>query len=358
VKDTGVGISPDKQQRIFESFSQADRSTARRFGGSGLGLAISSRLVGLMDGRIWVESEPGRGSTFHFTARLGLETNAAPPATTADWHDLPVLLADDNTQCRRVWQELLAHQGMRVHATADATGALLEMDRAADAGAPVRLAIIDADLPGTDGWTLTESLRNHQRHAACPIIVLVPASQAGIPAACRRLAAVQFLTKPAKHSELAEAMAVALGVRDDAPAGGDTMVAGVRPLEILLAEDGIVNQEVAVGLLEMRGHHVEVANNGFEVLEALERRTFDVVLMDLEMPDMDGFETTAAVREKESYLGGHVPIVAMTAHAIKGFREQCLAAGMDDFVTKPIKPEEMYRAVETVVLEPPVGTAQ
>jgi CheY-like chemotaxis protein len=232
------------------------------------------------------------------------------------------------------------------------------MDRAADAGAPVRLAIIDADLPGTDGWTLTESLRNHHRHAACPIIVLVPASQAGIPAACRRLAAVQFLTKPAKHSELAEAMAVALGVRDDAPAGGDTMVAGVRPLEILLAEDGIVNQEVAVGLLEMRGHHVEVANNGFEVLEALERRTFDVVLMDLEMPDMDGFETTAAVREKESYLGGHVPIVAMTAHAIKGFREQCLAAGMDDFVTKPIKPEEMYRAVETVVLEPPVGTAQ
>ncbi len=235
VTDTGIGIPPDKQQSIFESFSQADRSTTRRFGGTGLGLAISAKLVTMMGGRIWVESEVGRGSTFHFEAQFG-----------------------------------------RVEAT--------------------------------------------------------------------------------------DAMAQGAGGRK--PSGG-AAAAPVRPLEILLADDGLINQEVAVGLLEMRGHRVEVVNTGREALDALERRSFDVVLMDLEMPDMDGLEATAVIRRQEETHGrpGHpedaafparvprVPIIAMTAHAIKGFRERCLAAGMDDFITKPIKPQEMYRAVESVVPE-------
>jgi two-component system, sensor histidine kinase and response regulator len=220
----------------------------------------------------------------------------------------------------------------------------------------VQLALIDADMPGADGWALAECLRGDVRHTECPIIVLVPASQGGIPAEYRQLEAVQFLTKPVKHAELAEAMALALGCGDGQSRQGQDNGGEVRPLDILLADDGLVNQEVAVGLLEMRGHRVEVVDNGRLALEALQRRSFDVVLMDLEMPDMDGFEATAAIRRQESGEGGHIPIIAMTAHAIKGFREQCLEAGMDDFITKPIKPDEMYRAVESIALSAAAGT--
>ncbi|MGO9111479.1 MAG: response regulator [Thermoguttaceae bacterium] len=346
VADTGIGIPLEKQQHIFESFSQADRSTTRRFGGTGLGLAISSKLVAMMGGRIWVESEVGRGSTFHFEARLGLEEDAAArPAPPAEFRDLPVLLVDDNAHCRHVYQELLTQQGMRVCACAAAATALVEMQRAASEGEPVRLAIIDADMPGVNGWALAEILRGDQQHADCAIIVLVPASHVGIPAQYRQLAAVQFLTKPAKFSELTDAIAVAIGGRK--PLEGGAATTQILPLEILLADDGLVNQEVAVGLLEMRGHRVEVVNTGREALESLQQRLFDVVLMDLEMPDMDGLEATAAIREQERLRGGHIPIIAMTAHAIKGFREQCIEAGMDGFITKPIKPQEMYDAVES-----------
>jgi CheY-like chemotaxis protein len=348
VSDTGIGIPPDKQQRIFEAFSQADRSTMRRFGGTGLGLAISSRLVAMMGGRIWVESEVGRGSTFHFDAQFGLEEDAAAAglAPPAELHDLPVLLVDDNTQCRRVYHELLTHYGMRVRACADAATALAEAERAADAGSPVRLAIIEADMPGVDGWTLAKTLRGDRRYADCPIIVLVPASHAGVPSEYRQLPAVQFLTKPAKYAELTEAIATGLGRRN--PLGGSATPAPIRPLEILLADDGPINQEVAVGLLTMRGHRVEAVNTGREAIDALQRRSFDAVLMDLEMPDMDGLEATAAIREQEQLHGGHIPIIAMTAHAIKGFREQCLEAGMDGYITKPIKPEELFRALESI----------
>jgi signal transduction histidine kinase/DNA-binding response OmpR family regulator len=349
VADSGIGIPPDKQQRIFESFSQADRSTTRRFGGSGLGLAISTKLVALMGGCIWVESEQGRGSTFYFEAQFGREdTVAAMLAAPPEFRDLPVLLVDDNTTSRRVYIELLTQHGMRICACSDVASALVELERAASQGSPVRLAIVDVDVSGIGGWPLVESLRGDGRHADCPIIVLVPASQAGIPAEYRQLAAIQFVTKPAKYAELVDAIAMALGLHSCAPLHGSAVTAEIRPREILLADDGLINQEVTVGLLKMRGHHVQVANTGREALDWLQRCSFDVVLMDLEMPDMDGLEATAAIREKERLLGGHVPIIAMTAHAIKGFREQCLEAGMDDYITKPIEPRELYRAVEAI----------
>jgi len=348
VADTGIGIPPDKQTHIFESFRQADRSTTRRFGGSGLGLAISAKLVAMMGGRIWVQSDVGRGSTFHFEAQFGRQGHAAKPAPPAEFRDLPVLLVDDNATCRRVYEELLTQCGMRVYACSDAASALAEARSAADQSAPVRLAIIDADMPGMDGWALAARFRDDRPYAECPIIVLVPATYAGIPAEFRQLAAVQFLTKPAKYAELADAISTSLGVGDAKPLDGAAASVPIRPLEILLADDGLVNQEVAVGLLEMRGHRVEVVNTGCEALEALQRRSFDVVLMDLEMPDMDGLEATAAIREWERTRGGHIPVIAMTAHAIKGYSQECLEAGMDDFITKPIKPQEMYRIVESL----------
>ncbi len=347
-----MGIPLDKQQYIFEMFSQADRSTTRRFGGSGLGLAISSKLVNLMDGRIWVESEVDRGSVFHFTANFGLPENVAPLQVPflAGLQGTPVLVVDDNAQCQRVYSELLAQYGMRPTGISDALAALAEIEHAAAEGAPFRLMIVDAVMPGLDGREFAERVRSGQAHPDCPIIMLVPASHVGIPARERRLQAVQFLTKPAKYSELIDAVILALGdpCHDKKPVAVDTVAAGIRPLDVLIAEDGLVNQEVAVGLLEMRGHRVAIANNGKEALAALERQRFDVVLMDLEMPEMDGLEATVAIRKKEKATGGHIPIIAMTAHAIKGFRDRCLGVGMDGCITKPIKPEEMFRAVEVI----------
>jgi signal transduction histidine kinase/DNA-binding response OmpR family regulator len=353
VTDTGIGIPPDKLQTIFDSFSQADRSTTRRFGGTGLGLAISVKLANIMHGRIWVESTVGEGSTFHMEGEF-VRGDAAGAAGTvavaidlpAEFRDLPVLLVDDNPRSRLVYEELLADYGTRAVACGDAAHALAEMDRAADAGEPVRVAIIDADMPSIDGWTLAQKLRGDSRHEACPIILLVPASQAGIPPEFRQLAFTQFLTKPAKSAELTDAISAALGLQSGKPADDGAAAAEIVPREVLMADDGLINQEVVVGLLEMRGHRVETANTGREAFEALQRRSFDVVLMDLEMPDMDGLEATAAIRELERVEGGHTPIVAMTAHAIKGFREKCLNAGMDDYITKPIEPRELFRAVE------------
>jgi two-component system sensor kinase len=349
VSDTGIGIPPEKLQTIFESFSQADRSTTRRFGGTGLGLAISAKLANMMHGRIWVESTVGKGSTFHmegeFTCDDSVAANVGPPE---EFRGLPILLVDDNAHSLQACEEMLAELGTQTASFGDAAHALAELDRAAEAGTPFRMAILDADMPGIDGWTLAQKLRGDPRHAACPILLLVQASQAGIPPEYRELPAVQFLTKPPKHRDLADAISVALGGQASRPADTSAADGEVVPREVLMADDGLINQEVVVGLLELRGHRVETVGTGREALEALDRRSYDIVLMDLEMPDMDGLEATAAIRERERVSGGHIPIVAMTAHAIKGFREKCLEAGMDDYVTKPIEPKELYRVVEAV----------
>jgi two-component system sensor kinase len=352
VRDTGIGIPRDKQRYIFESFIQADRSTTRRFGGTGLGLAISARLVALMGGNISVVSEPGQGSTFHFTADFGLPENTPrPPSPPLQaFQGLSVLVVDDDSQCQRVYSDLLAQYGMRPTTVADGAAALAELDRAALAGTPFRLVILDTVMPGLDGWQFIDRVHESGTHVGCPIIALVPPSEAGIPSHYRHLPGILFLTKPAKYSELVNAMRLALGQGLPEPSVGATAATSSRRLRILLAEDGPVNQEVAVGLLETRGHHVEVANNGREALAALEQQPFDVVLMDLEMPEMDGLEAAAMIRAKEAAHGGHVPIIAMTAHVIKGFRDRCLQAGMDDYITKPIKAEELFQAVETIAV--------
>ena len=355
VSDTGIGIPAEKQKTIFDSFSQADRSTTRRFGGTGLGLAISAKLANIMHGCLWVTSAVGKGSTFHMEGEFMRDSAAAAKVELpAEFQGLPVLLVDDNARSRQVYEELLAELGLRAIVCGDAAHALAEMDRAADAGEPVRLAMIDAEMPGIDGWTFAGKLRNPGapgRHAACSILMLVPASQAGVPPEYRELAATQFLTKPAKQRDLTDAIVIALGGDAGRPADTSVVASEIIPREVLMADDGLINQEVVVGLLELRGHRVETVGTGREALEALERRSFDLVLMDLEMPDMDGLEATAAIRERESRRAGsgHIPIVAMTAHAIKGFREKCLEAGMDDYITKPIEPRELYLVVEAVV---------
>jgi two-component system sensor kinase len=351
VEDTGIGIPADKQQCIFESFSQVDSSTTRRFGGTGLGLAVSSKLVSLMGGRIWVESEVGRGSTFHFTAEFGTVSDEAPaPASLREFESLPVIIIDEDPRRRLIYEELFMQHGMRPTAV-DEAKALEEIDRAASAGSPFRLAIVDSGMPSQDGWPLIDRIHEAAERTECATIVLVSASRERVPAEYRNLPRTQFLTKPAKHSELIDAIRLALGDNRRETSLGDAVAENIRQLQILLAEDGLVNQEVAVGLLEMQGHRVEIANNGKEAIAALERRPFDVVLMDLEMPEMDGLEAAAAIRAKEQIGGGHVPIIAMTAHAVKGFRERCLEAGMDDYITKPIDPDALFKAVEGAVVD-------
>ncbi len=240
---------------------------------------------------------------------------------------------------------MLGRHGICSTVVGDETLALAEIDCAALSGAPFRAAIVDCSTPGPNGWQLIDRIHQIGAESGCRIIVLVPASRERVPLRYRRLPQAQFLTRPAKESELMDAVRLALGDHRQEPSLGDTAAANVRRLQILLAEDGLINQEVAVGLLKMRGHDVAIANNGEEAVDAVGRQPFDVVLMDLEMPEMDGLEAATAIRAKE-LSGGHVPIIAMTAHAVKGFRQRCLEAGMDDYITKPIDPEELFRAVE------------
>lgn len=353
VQDTGIGIPADKLDCLFESFSQVDRSTTRRFGGTGLGLAISAKLVSLMHGRIWVESEVGKGSTFHFTAQFEAAggEQAVAPQIPDELEDLPVLLVANHPRHRSIYEESLSRHGIRPTTVSDEESALVEIEQASRNAAPFQLAVIDAATADMNCWPLIDHIRDSQTQPECAIIVLIKAGQLGIPDHYRHLPGIQFLTKPAKYSELYETTSSLLANGNRKPAVENEAEKTVRPLHILLADDGLVNQEVAVGLLEMQGHTVEVVNNGREAVEAMDRDKFDVVLMDLEMPEMDGMEATAEIRKREKAAGRHTPVVAMTAHAVKGYRERCIISGMDDFLTKPIKPEELYRTIRKAVDE-------
>ncbi|MDQ2800766.1 MAG: response regulator, partial [Armatimonadota bacterium] len=356
VSDTGIGIPKERQQLIFEAFTQADSSTTRKYGGTGLGLAISLQLVALRGGRIWIDSEPGQGSTFHFTAKFGVGTGpvATPSRPQVNVYGLPVLVVDDNATNRRILQEVLTNWHMKPTLAESGQAALTEMKRAAEAGTPYPLVLLDGMMPEMDGFELAERLKTLPDMAGATVMMLSSAGQASDGARCRELGVSAYLTKPVKQSELLDTLMNMLDMSAspalaDSHADHPLVQAGERSLRLLLAEDNLVNQRLAMRVLEKRGHQVTVAANGREALSMLERGRFDLVLMDVQMPEMDGFEATAAIRAGEAGTGAHLPIVAMTAHAMKGDRERCLAAGMDGYVSKPLQVQELLDVIATVV---------
>jgi signal transduction histidine kinase/DNA-binding response OmpR family regulator len=353
IRDTGIGIAPDKQKLVFEAFSQADGSTARKFGGTGLGLTISSRLVEMMGGRIWLESELGRGSCFHFTAQVGIARSAAPtePVEQAILTGVRALVVVDNPTNRRILGEMLERWEMKPVLAANADEALAMLHAAPRFATPFALLLTDSNMPGIDGFTLVERVRQEADLRQTTIMMLTSAGRRGDAARCRELGIAAYLLKPVSQQELLDALlrVLATKVRPDAERGLVTrhsLREGRRGLRILLAEDNPVNQRLAAGLLEKRGHTVVVTANGREAVEAFSRQKFDVVMMDVQMPEMDGFEATAAIRTRQNATGVHIPIIAMTAHAMTGDRERCLAAGMDGYVSKPIQAQELFGAVE------------
>jgi two-component system, sensor histidine kinase and response regulator len=359
VSDTGIGIPSEKLQSIFNPFDQADTSTTRKYGGTGLGLTISSRLLSLMGGRIWVNSQVGRGTEFHFT--LPLEVVDAKP-TVADRTEqevlrgVKVLVVDDNKTNRCILQGMLTRWQMNPTMTASGSQALAENLAAWKAGAPYKLMITDLLMPEMDGFSLVEHIRQTPGLSAPTIMMLTSSGERGDAARCRELGIAAYLMKPVRRSELRQAIAQVLGHREQQ---------GPRPLvtrysakhaqdsdtvlSVLLVEDNAINELLATRLLEKRGHRVRVVGDGRQALEALQTETFDVVLMDLQMPVMDGFEATAAIRQQERSTGTRQPIIALTAHALKGDRERCLANGFDGYLSKPINIEELDNILDTYV---------
>jgi PAS domain S-box-containing protein len=359
VRDTGIGIPLEKHHAIFEPFEQVDGSVSRRFGGTGLGLAISTQLVSLMGGRLEVQSMVGQGSRFHFTARFGLIPAPAagmPSAEPPDVHGLRVLVVDDNATHGAILREMLVNWRMLPTVVDSASAALAELERAAGAGEPYPLMLLDAVMPSRDGFALAEDLQRRPGLVGATIMMLAPAARPGAHDRFREAHVSASLMKPLKQSELLNTILDLLSVKEGEAAGRPLREPGrevhppsLRSLHVLVAEDSPVNQRLAVRILEKQGHSVTVVHNGLEALAALEGGDFDLVLMDVSMPQLDGMETTARVRAREAGTGRHVPIIALTAHAMKGDRENCLAAGMDGYVTKPIQVQELFDAMAEVM---------
>jgi CheY-like chemotaxis protein len=350
VSDSGMGIPSEKQQSIFEPFKQADGSTTRRFGGTGLGLAISSTLVELMGGRIWVQSEPLEGSTFHFTVQLGV-TDARPEPSAMNLTDLQVLVVDDNGVNRRVLQDLLVRWKMRPTVVDSGAAALRALAAASDRGQPFALVLLDANMPEMDGFEVARRISATPTLGGATIMMLSSSGQYDESNKCREVGIATHLTKPVDQRELLSAIGRALarepGQRAALPSSMLPAELPERRLHVLLAEDNVVNQRLAASLLRRRGHKVTIAANGREALATVTAQPFDVVLMDVQMPEMGGFEATAAIRALEAERQTpRMPIVAMTAHAMKGDRERCLAAGMDEYLTKPLDPRHLCALVE------------
>ncbi len=357
VSDTGMGIPQEKQKIIFEAFTQMDTSSRRKYGGTGLGLAISARLVEMMGGCIWVQSEPGRGSTFHFTATFGLpkKVEERPSRSSADeLRDLPVLVVDDNRTSRRILEQTLLGWSMEPVLSESGRAGLAAMEEALAADSPFPLVLIDARMPDMDGFTLAEKIKQTPRLAGAVIMMLTSAGLRGDAARCRELGISAYLTKPVRPSDLFDAIVKVLNAKDT-PSERARLVTvhslreSRQKLRILLAEDNPVNQAFVVRLLEKNGHSVAVAKNGREALATLEGSPFDLILMDVQMPEMDGFETTRAIREREKTTGKRLGIIALTAHAMKGDRERCLAAGMDRYISKPVQPGELLTAIGKLI---------
>jgi signal transduction histidine kinase/CheY-like chemotaxis protein len=353
VRDTGIGIPEAKQQLIFEPFTQSDGSTTRQYGGTGLGLTISKQLIELMGGEIWIESVAGQGSTFHFTARFDVQAEATDPhapVTAAPLHGLPVLIVDDNTTNRRHLHELLTYWGMRPTSVEHGQAAMARLTQARDLGTPFPLVLLDALMPEIDGFTLAKQMKQDPTLTGSIIMMLTSGGQRRDVNRCCQHGIAACLTKPIIPAELLDAMRTALGAAPPPPAQAllmrDTIRKHRRRLHVLLAEDNVVNQKLALRLLEKWDHTAVVVSTGKDVLAALAQQSFDLVLMDVQMPEMDGLEATAAIRVQERMTGTHIPIIAMTANAMQGDAEQCLAAGMDAYIAKPMRPDDLYTAID------------
>jgi two-component system, sensor histidine kinase and response regulator len=356
VADTGIGIPQDKQASIFEAFSQADGSMTRKYGGTGLGLTISSRLVQLMGGRIWVDSELGQGSRFHFTSHFKIQTSPMRkviPRDPSTLRGMGVLVVDDNATNRQILVGLLGNWHMVPTVADSAANAMTILSEAKGLGRDFPLILLDAQMPDVDGFALAEYIKRHPDWETATVMMLSSAGQRGDALRCRELGVAAYLTKPVRQTELLDAILTALGTRprnETRPAlvTRHSLRESRHRLRILLAEDNAVNQLVALRLLEKCGHTVVVAANGKKALEALDKDSYDLILMDIQMPEMNGWEATRAIRERERLSGGHIPIVAMTAHAMKGDEEKCLASGMDDYLTKPIRTAELLAALDRI----------
>jgi signal transduction histidine kinase/DNA-binding response OmpR family regulator len=356
VRDTGIGIAPEMQKVIFQAFSQADSSTSRKFGGSGLGLTICTRLVEMMGGRIRLESEPGQGSCFRFTmkARIAAATTPREKVEPRALQNLGVLVVDDNATNRLLLAKMLERWKMRPSQAANAAEAMQRIQEAKQAGSPFNLVLVDVQMPEIDGFALVEQFGKRSDLGDFAVVMLTSAGQAGDAARCRELGIAAYLTKPVGQEELLPAILAVLEERKprmEPPrlVTRYTIREQGRHLRILLAEDNAINQLLATRMLEKQGYTVACANNGKETLSALEREKFDVVLMDIQMPEMDGFEATAAIRQQEKgTCGPHQIVIATTAHAIAGDRERCLRAGMDGYVSKPFHIAELLKEIETL----------
>jgi CheY-like chemotaxis protein len=349
VSDTGIGVPAEKHATIFEAFSQADGSTTRRFGGTGLGLTISSTLVALMGGRIWLESAPGEGTAFHFTASFEIAPVPESPAPQSFLTGMPVLVVDDNEVNRRIFHEQLTRWQMRSVTVDGGRAAMAALLGAAERDDPFMLVLLDANMPDLDGFDVAAQIAARPELAGATIMMLTSSGKYGDAKRCKEVGISAYLTKPVRQADLLTQICVALqqnGERRPVVEKRLAPVPQIRPARILLAEDNLVNQRVAVGLLTRRGHTVVVANNGVEALAALEAEAFDLVLMDVQMPEMGGLEATAVIRERERTSGGHLRIIAMTAHAMTGDRERCLEGGMDGYLAKPINQALLFDIVE------------
>jgi signal transduction histidine kinase/DNA-binding response OmpR family regulator len=354
VSDTGVGIAPEAGARLFQSFSQADSSTTRQYGGTGLGLAIAKQLAEMMGGSIGVDSTLGQGSTFWFTVRLARQAGSAHtlPATAVDLQGQRLLIVDDNATNRTILQHQVTAWGICADGAASGQLALEMLRTAAMRDEPYDLALLDMQMPGMDGLELARAIKADSALAALPLVMLTSITQRGHEELVQQAGIAAYLTKPVRQSHLFDCLTLVKGTSTQAvgsPSGITPplinryrlaqMKAQIQP-RILVAEDNLINQKVAVRLLEKLGYRADVAANGHEVVEALTRTAYAVVLMDCQMPVMDGFEATVAIRQREG-SARHTPIIAMTANAMQGDREKVLAAGMDDYISKPVKPDDL-----------------
>ena len=362
VSDTGIGVPLERQEAIFKPFIQADGSTTRRYGGTGLGLAISTSLVALLGGRMWLESETGKGSTFHFTVSFDLQPTPAPATRVTDarmmhLRDMPVLVVDDNAVTRRILDATLSQWLMKPVLAESGPAGVAAMQAAKLAGTAFRLALLDGQMPGMDGFSVVEEIRKDPDLAGTTVVILTSAGQQGDGARCRALGIAAYLIKPIGQAELLEAILAVQGMPSDTAdrlpvVTRHSLREDRRKLRILLAEDNEINQVVAARMLGKRGHTVVVAGNGREALAALDAPDsggYDLILMDVQMPDMDGFEATGIIRAREKSTGAHLPIIAMTAGAMKGDKERCLAAGMDGYASKPFDVEQLFATIDSVL---------